>query len=101
MNHFYVRSLDFGLKSLNYQKFEFLNLKHPFIATKRAYLTPSKVEPLYELFWDAGKIVHENEDSLEEIRNRVLLQLKLLREDHKRHLNPTPYKVRLKIQIKN
>ena len=67
--------------------------QHPFIATKRAYLTPTKVENLYELYWNEGKIVHENEVSLMDIRHRVSHQLKILREDHKRHLNPTPYKI--------
>ena len=61
--------------------------------TKRAFLNPSKVEKLLVLFWDNGKIVQENMDSIEAVKKRVNGQIKVLRSDFKRMLNPTPYKV--------
>jgi len=61
--------------------------------TKRAYLTPSRVENLLVIFWDRGQIVHENMDSIAKVKERVTTQLNNLRNDHKRMLNPTPYKV--------
>ena len=51
------------------------------------------MELLYSLFWDQGKIVEENLVSLQKTRERVVNQLKKLRVDHTRLLNPTPYKV--------
>lgn len=67
--------------------------RHPFIETKRAYLSPSKVENLLVPVWINGKLVQENMDSIDGIRERVRKQLNRLRNDHKRMLNPTPYKV--------
>ncbi len=67
--------------------------RHPFIPTKRAYVTSSKIENLYKLYWDNGKCVAENMDSLEDARKRLTDQISNLRTDHKRYLNPTPYKV--------
>lgn len=66
--------------------------QHPFIERKRAYVTPSKVIPLHTLVWDKGKVVCDLPD-LATIRSRVINQLKNVREDHLRPLNPTPYKV--------
>ncbi|XP_044001168.1 nicotinate phosphoribosyltransferase isoform X1 [Aphidius gifuensis] len=66
--------------------------RHPFQESKRAYVTPTKVEILYKVYWKDGKIVYPA-PSLFDIRNRVLESLKTLRNDHKRSLNPTPYKV--------
>eukprot|EP00027_Filamoeba_sp_ATCC50430_P017928 CAMPEP_0168577842 /NCGR_PEP_ID=MMETSP0413-20121227/21002_1 /TAXON_ID=136452 /ORGANISM="Filamoeba nolandi, Strain NC-AS-23-1" /LENGTH=364 /DNA_ID=CAMNT_0008611623 /DNA_START=137 /DNA_END=1226 /DNA_ORIENTATION=- len=65
---------------------------HPFDPQKRAFVTPTKVEKLHECFWDCGRVMREL-PSLEEIRARVLQQLKEMRSDHIRYLNPTPYKV--------
>lgn len=67
--------------------------RHPFDSNKRAFVTPSRVEDLHHLVWD-GKIVGEF-PTLHKIRERVLYQLAHFREDHLRHLNPTPYKVSL------
>ena len=67
--------------------------RHPFIETKRAYLTPSKVENLLVLMWDKGRLVEENMEPIEAVKKRVRDQLHNLRNDHKRLLNPTPYKV--------
>lgn len=65
--------------------------RHPFDANKRVYVTPSKVVPLHHVVWD-GKLVQPF-PSLREVRNRVMDQLQSFREDHLRHLNPTPYKL--------
>lgn len=67
--------------------------RHPFIETKRAYLQPSRVENLLIPFWINGEIVHENIDTILEIKERVKSQLFSLRPDSKRLLNPTPYKI--------
>ena len=67
--------------------------RHPFIETKRAYLTPSKVENLMVAFWENGELVKENLESIKQVKERVTSQLHFLRNDHKRMLNPTPYKV--------
>ena len=64
---------------------------HPFEEQKRVYITPAKIEPLHELVWD-GKITKPL-PSLEESRKLCQAQLAHIREDHLRHLNPTPYKV--------
>ncbi len=67
--------------------------RHPFTPTKRAFVVSSKVEKLYKLYWENGKCVEENMDTVESARNRLKSQIENLRVDHKRHLNPTPYKV--------
>ena len=66
--------------------------RHPFEESKRAWVIPSKVEQLYTCWWKDGQVPLEV-PSLAAIRNNVLLTLQNLREDHKRSLNPTPYKV--------
>ena len=58
----------------------------------RAWVTPSKVETLYRLYWDDGQIAVDY-PSMSEIRDNVQKSLNSLRQDHKRSLNPTPYKV--------
>lgn len=65
--------------------------RHPFIAEKRCYATPTRVEPLLNLWWD-GELVKQL-PSLESIRNHCISSLDYLTEDIKRSLNPTPYKV--------
>ncbi|XP_011647685.1 nicotinate phosphoribosyltransferase isoform X1 [Pogonomyrmex barbatus] len=66
--------------------------RHPFQQTKRANVTPSRVEPLHKIYWKDGKLCQPL-PTLQEIRNRVQESLNTLRNDHKRNLNPTPYKV--------
>lgn len=55
-------------------------------------MIPSKVEPLYRTWWKDGAVPCDL-PSLDEIRGHVQTSLRSLREDHKRSLNPTPYKV--------
>ncbi|KAK4323095.1 hypothetical protein Pmani_006185 [Petrolisthes manimaculis] len=66
--------------------------RHPFQESKRAYVSPAQVESLHKLYWNEGKIQQELPE-LTEIRDRVSSSLQTLRQDHKRNLNPTPYKV--------
>lgn len=66
--------------------------RHPFQESKRAYVIPTQVEPLYKVYWQNGKVCCHL-PGLEEIRDKVKTSLDSLRNDHKRNLNPTPYKV--------
>ncbi|KAK0171706.1 hypothetical protein PV328_005126 [Microctonus aethiopoides] len=66
--------------------------RHPFQESKRAYVIPTAVETLHKVYWKEGKVV-EPVATLQDARNRVKESLKTLRTDHKRSLNPTPYKV--------
>ncbi|XP_043679089.1 nicotinate phosphoribosyltransferase isoform X4 [Vespula pensylvanica] len=66
--------------------------RHPFEESKRAYVVPTYVEPLHKVYWKNGKLC-EPLPTLIQIRDRVQESLKTLRNDHKRNLNPTPYKV--------
>jgi nicotinate phosphoribosyltransferase len=66
---------------------------HPHEEAKRTYVTPQKVETLHSMVWDGVKIAPL--PALEEVRERVDSQLRSLRPDHLRMLNPTPYKVSL------
>lgn len=66
--------------------------RHPFDETKRAYVTPSDVQPLQSLVWN-GAVEPGSVRPLAEVRQYVLEQLAVLRPDHLRVLNPTPYKV--------
>ena len=68
-------------------------VRHPFVETKRAFVTPAEVKSMLQLVWDAenGQIVPT--PSLADRRKIVLDHVRSLRSDHIRHLNPTPYKV--------
>ncbi|XP_034475206.1 nicotinate phosphoribosyltransferase isoform X3 [Drosophila innubila] len=70
--------------------------RHPFQESKRAYVIPSHVESLYKIYWQAGKICQQL-PTLEQVREKVQISLKTLRNDHKRTLNPTPYKVKVAV----
>ncbi|ELT87239.1 hypothetical protein CAPTEDRAFT_175488 [Capitella teleta] len=66
--------------------------RHPFQESKRAYVSPAKVVPLYKCFWRKGQVCHDI-PTLKEVRDVAQQSLNSLRTDHKRALNPTPYKV--------
>lgn len=66
--------------------------RHPFQESKRAFVIPTQVEHLLNLYYKDGKIC-QYLPNLQEIKNNVNKSLKLLRNDIKRSLNPTPYKV--------
>lgn len=74
--------------------------RNPFDELRRAYVTPSVVIPLHELFWDGpnGGIVVSLPD-LEQRRKYVSEQFELIREDVVRSLNPTPYKVSVSSEL--
>jgi hypothetical protein len=61
------------------------------------YVTPSKVEKLQELYWDGGLV--KQPPSLFESRNHLKTQLRSIRTDITRSLNPTPYKVSLSASL--
>jgi len=81
--------------------------RHPFDEQKRAYVTPAKVLPLLRLVWKGAKAnnddvpkdcpkdinIRYNFPTLLKLKEFVTYQLQLLREDHLRPLNATPYKV--------
>jgi nicotinate phosphoribosyltransferase len=68
--------------------------RHPFVESKRAHITPTKVECLTNLVWDGENgVVPGAVSSLEESRARCIKQLGDMREDHLRPINPTPFKV--------
>ncbi|KHJ82125.1 hypothetical protein OESDEN_18183, partial [Oesophagostomum dentatum] len=65
--------------------------RHPFQESKRALVIPSKVEQLQQVFWLDGHITQKL-PGIEGVKNRVAESLETLRKDHRRSLNPTPYK---------
>jgi len=66
--------------------------RHPFEESRRAFACPVRVEPLHRLYWDCG-VMTQNLPTLLEMKQRVQKSLGELRQDHRRSLNPTPYKV--------
>ena len=65
--------------------------RHPFIENKRIMVRPTAVIPLLRLVWD-GQLVSPH-PSPRQIRDRIRPNLELIRDDHLRRTNPTPYKV--------
>jgi len=79
-------------------------VRHPFHENKRAYVTPTRVEELLTLLYDgqSSKEIHETQIlnwKLTEARAHCREELTCLREDHKRSLNPTPYKISVSQQL--
>ncbi|XP_048728203.1 nicotinate phosphoribosyltransferase-like isoform X2 [Ostrea edulis] len=72
--------------------------RHPFQESKRAYVIPAKVELLHKCYWDKGKVMQPL-PSLSDLRTKAFESLQTLRIDHKRALNPTPYKVSVSSQL--
>ncbi|CAG0894964.1 unnamed protein product [Cyprideis torosa] len=68
--------------------------RHPFQESKRAYVSPATVLPLYKCYWSDGTLQNGPLPLLQEIRSTVQKSLQSLRQDHRRNLNPTPYKAR-------
>ena len=74
--------------------------RHPFEESKRAFVTPHKVEELHSVVWSDGRLTHKS-PTLLDIRESVQVSLKSLRSDHLRSLNPTPYKVSVSDKLYN
>ncbi|CAN6680104.1 unnamed protein product [Malus baccata var. baccata] len=74
--------------------------RHPFNESKRAYVVPQRVEELMKCFWPGSPGgVREDLPPLKDIRERCITQLKKMRPDHMRRLNPTPYKVSVSAEL--
>ena len=73
--------------------------KHPFDEVKRCYMTPTKVELLHEMVWGPkteggdSTLIIDGLPGIEEVRKFAISGLEGLRSDHRRLLNPTPYKI--------
>lgn len=67
--------------------------RHPFQESKRAYVTPSKVELLLQKVFQNGNRLNSGRNHLARAREMVKCSLRSIRSDIKRYLNPTPYKV--------
>mmetsp|Transcript_1363 Transcript_1363/g.4082 ORF Transcript_1363/g.4082 Transcript_1363/m.4082 type:complete len:545 (+) Transcript_1363:239-1873(+) len=65
--------------------------RHPFDHQKRAYVTPSAVVELHSVVFEGSKRL-DGRDSLRDLRAYCQNQLRTVREDVLRPLNPTPYK---------
>ncbi len=71
--------------------------RHPFNEAKRAYVIPRNVIPLLKCVWD-GRQTHAF-PSLDTVREYVMNQISVMRPDHLRSINPTPYKVSVNEEI--
>jgi nicotinate phosphoribosyltransferase len=65
--------------------------RHPFNEAKRAYVAPKNIIPLHKCVWEGRQTCAL--PSLHEIRQYVIDQISVMRPDHMRAVNPTPYKV--------
>jgi len=74
---------------------------HPFISSKRAYVSASRIERLHHLVWDGenGGIPLKLDLCLSTARARCISTIKMMRPDHLRYSNPTPYKVSVSEQL--
>ncbi len=65
--------------------------RHPFSEAKRAYVIPRNVISLLGCVWD-GRQTYAF-PSPDTVREYVINQISVMRPDHMRSINPTPYKV--------
>ncbi len=65
--------------------------RHPVVEAKRVYVVPHDIIPLHKCVWD-GRQTYAF-PSLDTIRDYVQDQIGVMRSDHMRAVNPTPYKV--------
>jgi nicotinate phosphoribosyltransferase len=68
--------------------------RHPFIPEHRVHIIPSAVHELYTKVFEGGRSLIADEGP-ETIRDRSTRLRTCIRADHRRSLNPTPYKVSL------
>eukprot|EP00042_Codosiga_hollandica_P050565 m.606810 g.606810 ORF g.606810 m.606810 type:complete len:558 (-) comp58113_c0_seq2:147-1820(-) len=72
--------------------------RHPFEENKRAYVIPTKVQPLHVLYWkDSAPVIPI--PTIMEVREHVRASLGTIRKDHRRQLNPTPFKVSVSAKL--
>ena len=57
------------------------------------YVTPSRVERLSSLIWDGASGAVAPVPTIGDSKRRVGEQIRVMRPDHIRYDNPTPYKV--------
>jgi len=72
--------------------------RHAFQESRRAFVTPSRVELLHLLYWENGKPTRPA-TTVQQLKATVQESLKTIRDDHKRYLNPTPYKVSISTKL--
>jgi nicotinate phosphoribosyltransferase len=70
-----------------------LLVRHPYIERKRAVVTPSFVLEMLRPVWIGRERRCAPTPELDLVRSHIKDQLRLIRGDHKRALNPTEYKV--------
>lgn len=70
---------------------------HPYDEKRRSYISPRRIEDLHRCVWDGGPTI--DPPDLESSRALARRQIRALRADHTRMLNPTPYKVSLSEQL--
>ncbi len=75
-------------------------VRHAFMANKRAFVTPARVVSLLQPAFDGSLISSTGSGivgrvpvSLLDVRSKCIAEIKNMRPDHVRLLNPTPYKV--------
>lgn len=73
--------------------------RHPFVESKRAHVTPSHVVPLLSIVWDGAKGATHAIQSMDAIKQHCAEEIRKMREDHIRPLNPTPYKVSVSAEL--
>eukprot|EP00227_Mantoniella_beaufortii_P017634 CAMPEP_0197585630 /NCGR_PEP_ID=MMETSP1326-20131121/7869_1 /TAXON_ID=1155430 /ORGANISM="Genus nov. species nov., Strain RCC2288" /LENGTH=531 /DNA_ID=CAMNT_0043150161 /DNA_START=439 /DNA_END=2034 /DNA_ORIENTATION=+ len=75
--------------------------RHPFLESKRAFVSPARVERLYHVVWDGmdGGVPKDLNVDLLTARARCRASIKMMRPDHLRYHNPTPYKVSVSEQL--
>ncbi|CAI2351595.1 unnamed protein product [Caenorhabditis sp. 36 PRJEB53466] len=75
--------------------------RHPFEESKRALVNASKIERLHNVYWENGKLTGPL-PTLNETKEHVNDSIRrTLRQDHRRYLNPTPYKVSVSERLYN
>ena len=65
--------------------------RHPFSEARRAYVVPKNIIPLHKSVWTGRQTFAF--PPLDAIREYVIDQISVMRPDHMRAINPTPYKV--------
>ncbi|VDP14665.1 unnamed protein product [Soboliphyme baturini] len=68
--------------------------RHPFYECKRAIVKAATVQVLHKVYWENGHRTMKA-PTLNEIKTHLQSSFRHVRNDHKRSLNPTPYKVSL------